>query len=171
VGQASAEEYLQATLTAYGLTNPALREEGRRLLLESAADITLHDDVISTLPQLKSLGLKLGVITDTAHPSSEKLRWLKSAGLNIEWDAFVSSCEVGLRKPRSRIYHIALKQAGVHPSQAAFVGHSALELRGAAAVGLTTIAYNWDDGTQADFYLTDFSALLRLVKPQASAGQ
>lgn len=171
VGQASAEEYLQATLTAYGLTAPALREEGRRLLLEGVADITLYNGVAATLPQLKSLGLKLGVITDTAHPTGEKLRWLVSVGLGVEWDVFVSSCEVGVRKPDPRIYRVALKRAGVHADEAAFVGHSVTELDGAAAVGLTTIAYNWDEGAQADFYLADFRTLLVLVKPQAGVRQ
>jgi HAD superfamily hydrolase (TIGR01509 family) len=170
-GQASAEEYLQATLTAYGLTSPALREEGHRLLLESMADIILYEDVVTTLHQLKLRGLKLGVITDTAHPTGDKLRWLTSAGLDIAWDAFVSSCEVGVRKPEPRIYHIALEQAGARASEAAFVGHSPAELAGAAAIGLTTIAHNWNDGAQADFYLANFRALLALVKSRANVGQ
>jgi HAD superfamily hydrolase (TIGR01509 family) len=170
-GQASAEEYLQATLTAYGLTSPALREEGHRLLLESMANIVLYEDVATTLLQLKLRGLKLGVITDTAHPTRDKLHWLTRAGLDIAWDAFVSSCEVGVRKPDPRIYHVALEQAGVHASEAAFVGHSRAELAGAAAIGLTTIAYNWNDGAQADFYLANFRALLALVESRANVGQ
>jgi len=163
IGQASVEEYLEATLTAYGLTDSALREKGRRLLMENAADIVLFDGVTATLTQLRSLGLKLGVITDTAHPTADKLRWLAKAGLSIKWDAFVSSCEIGIRKPDPRVYDLALEQAKVQASQAAFVGHSAAELRGAAAAGLTTIAYDWDEGAQADFYLSHFCGLVTLV--------
>lgn len=38
--------------------------------------------------------VKIGVVTNSAHPTTDKLEWLKKAGLDIEWDAFVNSCEV-----------------------------------------------------------------------------
>jgi putative hydrolase of the HAD superfamily len=170
-GRASPQEYVQATLTAYGLTRPALRREGARLLSEGAADIALFEGVAATLPRLKGLGFKLGVITDTAHSTADKLAWLARAGLSLEWDAFVASCEVGVCKPHPRIYRMALEQAGVRAGEAAFVGHSAAELEGATAAGLTTIAFNWDDGAAADFYLPDFQTLLMLPAPGSGSGK
>jgi len=78
------------------------------------------------------------------------------------WDAFVSSCEVGMRKPDPRIYRLALDGLGVEPKEAAFVGHKASELRGAKAVGMTTIAFNYEENAEADFHIERFNDLLTL---------
>jgi FMN phosphatase YigB (HAD superfamily) len=47
-------------------------------------------------------------------------------------------------------------------AQAVFVGHKASELDGARAVGLKTIAFNFEKSAQADFYIEEFSDLLEL---------
>jgi putative hydrolase of the HAD superfamily len=76
------------------------------------------------------------------------------------WDSLVSSKEIGVCKPHPKIYEAALKQLGVHPSQAVFVGHKASELNGAKAVGMQTIAFNYDKSVKADFLIGNFSDLL-----------
>ena len=44
----------------------------------------------------------------------------------------------------------------------AFVGHKASELEGARAVGMKTIAFNYENSAKADFYIRRFSDLLKL---------
>ena len=44
--------------------------------------------------------------------------------------------------------------------QAVFVGHKAVELAGAHRVGMKTIAFNYDETAQADFYIQNFTDLL-----------
>ena len=44
--------------------------------------------------------------------------------------------------------------------EAVFVGHNPSEIQGAINVGLTTIAFNYEDGVKADIYVEHFSDLL-----------
>jgi HAD superfamily hydrolase (TIGR01509 family) len=144
------------------ITDSALRSAGCQALTADDAAITLFEGVAETLPALKARGFRLGVITDTAAPTPEKLRWLREQGLDIAWDAFASSRDIGIRKPDPRIYEAALKQCAVKPNQAAFVGHSARELAGARAVGLVTVAFNADPDAKADYFISRFADLLEL---------
>jgi FMN phosphatase YigB (HAD superfamily) len=47
----------------------------------------------------------------------------------------------------------------------AFVGHDTEELAGAARVGMSTIAFNYDTNAKADVFITRFEELLRLAGP------
>jgi FMN phosphatase YigB (HAD superfamily) len=104
----------------------------------------------------------LGIITDTAQPTTVKLGWFARESIDHLWDVFVSSCEVGLRKPDPRIYQLALSQLGLEPEEAIFVGHKASELEGARETGMITVAFNYDDDAAADFYIEHFSQLPEL---------
>ncbi len=50
------------------------------------------------------------------------------------------------------------------PQEAAFVGHAAVELAGAKALGMTIIAFNRDDETvTADHVISKFPELLEVM--------
>ena len=52
----------------------------------------------------------------------------------------------------------------VPPQEAASVGHAAVELAGAKALGMTTIAFNRDDETvTADHVISKFPELLEVM--------
>jgi len=78
--------------------------------------------------------------------------------------AVISSREIGYEKPDPRIYHAALKQLGLRPDEAFFVGHSPEELTGADAVGVHTITFNPDDGAVAEHLADTFSEILKIVE-------
>lgn len=167
IGQLTKRQYQDALLQSYGVQGEENLARGRQILEEESAAISFFEGVRETLLALKARGLSLGVITDTLHPTTVKLGWFARAGIAHVWDAFVSSCEVGVRKPDPRIYQLALDQLGIQPHQAAFVGHKASELQGARAVGLTAVAFNYDADAEADFYLEHFTGLLDLpILPQ-----
>lgn len=169
IGLASEREVFLAYLDAYGVTDPLLREEGCQAQTADHADIRLSEGVMPTLWALRARGLRLGVITDTVAATPEKLAWLRASGLDLDWDAFANSREVGARKPDARIYLAALEQAGVRAEEAVFVGHSARELAGARAVGMATVAFQPDPGadTEADVTIAHFADLLALPVLQA----
>jgi putative hydrolase of the HAD superfamily len=52
---------------------------------------------------------------------------------------FVSSCFVGLRKPESGIYRLALETTQVNPEECCFIDDRALNLECAAKMGMRTI--------------------------------
>ena len=70
--------------------------------------------------------------------------------------------DIGTRKPDPKIYEAVLRQLGIAPEQALFVGHKASELAGACEIGMPTVAFNYDPDASADYYIEKFSDLLRL---------
>lgn len=164
---ASREDRYAAFLAALGVTQPRLQAEGVQVLVREAAEITLFPGVAATLRTLKARGFKLGVITNTVTPGREKQRWLARCGIDVEFDGFVASCDVGVAKPHPRIYLAALAECGVTPGEAVFVGHAADELDGAHAVGLRTVACAGEPGAWADDRIAQFAGLLTLPYLQA----
>ena len=60
------------------------------------------------------------------------------------------------RNPTPEIYAAALQQLGLSACQAAFVGHDVDELEGAHAVGMKTIAFNYDERCRGGFLHQSF---------------
>ena len=112
--------------------------------------------------ELRRRGFRLGVITNTSVTTAEKLAWLRTQHVDVAWDAFANSSEVGIRKPYPEIYRRALEQAGVSAAEAIFVGHAADELAGAQALGMRTVACHADADAVADVTIATFASLLTL---------
>ena len=160
--QMTREQYCEAILRLYGVTRPEHFVRGKQILDEDTNNVEIFDGVRETLLALKESDYLLGIITDTTLPVHVKLGWFDHGGFGHVWDSIVSSKELGIRKPAPQIYHAALKQLGLRADQAVFVGHKASELEGAKAVGMKTIAFNYDEGAQADFYIDQFADLLKV---------
>jgi len=158
----SQDTYREGLLKLYGVRGQEQIERGKQVLAEESNALQFFDGVQDTLVALREQGFLLGIITDTAQPTSVKLRWFDQAGIAHVWDTIISSRDLGVRKPDPRIYHAALRQLSVRPDEAVFVGHKISELDGARAVGMTTIAFNYDEGAQADFYVEHLTDLLAL---------
>lgn len=156
------EEYYTQLLKLYGVQGHEQLEAGRAVLQQESNAIEIVDGVKDTLLRLKERGFLLGIVTDTVLPISTKLRWFEQAGFGHVWDAVISSCDVGIRKPNPGIYQAALQQLGVTAEEAVFVGHNSSEIQGATNVGLGTIAFNYDDDVQADIYIKLFADLLNV---------
>jgi putative hydrolase of the HAD superfamily len=161
-GQISRGQYREGILRLYGLSDPALIERGKKLMDMDDNNIEFFKGVAATLKKLKEQGYMLGIITDTAMPMHVKLAWFEQGGFGHVWDSIVSSKEVGVQKPDPIIYQAALEQLGLTVDQAAFVGHSPEELDGARAIGMKTIAFNYNESASADYYVEQFKDLLKV---------
>jgi putative hydrolase of the HAD superfamily len=71
------------------------------------------------------------------------------------FDHIVESSKVGCRKPEPRFYEIACELVGVEPSECVFLDDLGINLKPAAAMGMTTIKV-----TAADQAITDLEAAL-----------
>jgi putative hydrolase of the HAD superfamily len=161
-GQITQDEYREALLKLYGVTQPDQIERGKQILEAEDNEVVFFDGVRQTLLALKQKGYLLGIITDTANPIYVKLNWFEKGGFGDVWDTIISSHEIGVCKPHPKIYLAALSHLGLRAGQAVFVGHKASELDGARAVGLKTIALNYEPSAKADFYIDAFSDLLKV---------
>ena len=156
------EQYREAVVGIYGLTQPDLVERGKQALIADDGNVSFFDGVAETLHELKKQGYLLGIVTDTANTISAKLNWFERGGFGHVWDSIISSMDIGTRKPDPKIYQAVLDQLGLSPDQAIFVGHKESELAGARAIGMPTVAFNYDEDAQADHFIETFSDLLKV---------
>jgi HAD superfamily hydrolase (TIGR01509 family) len=161
-GQITHDEYREAVVGIYGLTQPNLIERGKRALIEDDGNVAFFEGIPETLQALKRQGYLLAIVTDTANSISAKMRWFERGGFGHVWDSIISSMDIGTRKPDPKIYQAVLQQLGLPPEQAIFVGHKASELSGAREVGMQTVAFNYDVDASADYYIESFSDLLNV---------
>jgi HAD superfamily hydrolase (TIGR01509 family) len=114
--------------------------------------------------RMKSEGLRLVI----ASSSGEELpALLAQAGLQDLLDTAVSSDEVKESKPDGDIIEVALRKAGVPPTQAVMVGDTPYDIAAAKAAGVKCIALRcggyWDDAalSEAAAIFDDPATLLR----------
>ncbi|MCJ7676155.1 MAG: HAD family hydrolase, partial [Anaerolineales bacterium] len=162
-GELGQEQFRRALLGLYGVIESGAVEQGMRALEQDDQSVCIIEGVAETIASLKARGYLLGIITDTGVPVHAKLAWFAGAGFGHVWDCFISSRELGIQKPDPRIYRAALRQLGLSADQAAFVGHAQSELDGARAVGMHTVAFNYEPGAVADDHLPTFPHLLDLA--------
>jgi len=98
------------------------------------ASVLQADVTIKWLLKLKSNVAGLGLVTDGDTEAVEGV--LSHTGLNGLFDAVTTSEAVGSYKPDARIYRAALKALKAKPSESLFVSDSALDLQGAADLGI-----------------------------------
>jgi putative hydrolase of the HAD superfamily len=112
------------------------------------------------LDALRARGVKTGVVANSWPEPARLLRADAEAyGLAKLLDVQIWSEEVGVRKPQPEIFLRALEELGVDPIDAMFVGDRLdTDVRGAAAVGLTTVQALWFAADPAQGIEPDFMA-------------
>lgn len=88
--------------------------------LERDKAVTLHPGAIETITYIRTLGIKLALITNGASSAQrQKINRFKLAGL---FEHIFIEEEFGVGKPDSSIYLHAVKQLGVTPEEAWMIG-------------------------------------------------
>jgi putative hydrolase of the HAD superfamily len=99
---------------------------------EHAHNFDLFDDALPVLAELRRLGLKLGLVSNTGRDVDKFL-----AHHRIEVDVALSSRVHGKVKPHPTIFLAVLERLEVEPEEAAMVGDSLEDdLEGARALGM-----------------------------------
>jgi putative hydrolase of the HAD superfamily len=103
----------------------------------------LGEEVASTLEDLRALGARIGLISNTGRAPGEVLRRLLSNyGVMEYFDATTFSNEVGYRKPDPRIFKQAVSELGVEPSQVIHVGDNPdSDFQGAKQAGMKAVLF------------------------------
>ena len=125
---------------------PSLRQDLIDAFGRAGEDAQLHltPSVDACLRQLKSAGLRLGIICDVGMTPSTTLRdHLERFGVLDLFDHWSFSDEVGVYKPHPAIFgHALAGLGGVEPGRAAHVGDiKRTDVAGAKAVGMTAVRY------------------------------
>ena len=99
---------------------------------EEHANFDLYEDALPVLEELRTLGLKLALVSNGARNLEEFV-----AHHRLDVDAAVGSREHGWTKPHETIFRAALERLDVEPEDAAMVGDSVEDdVEGARALGM-----------------------------------
>ncbi len=121
-----------------------------------------NPDAIEAIERLAGAPLHQGVISDVDDDEGERL--LSLFGVRDSMDSYTSSEEVGRTKPDPAMFETALEKAGVDPERAVMVGDRyEHDVAGAAAVGMTPVAYGAENGPAVEIRLDDLRDLPGLL--------
>jgi putative hydrolase of the HAD superfamily len=140
-----------------------IRREHRRW----PAQRRIPAEVMDMLHDLRSLGVRVALLSNTIDPPENCRLDLKEAGLDGLLDASLFSTEVGMRKPNPGVYREMLRRLGnPDPATVLFVGDRILEdVTAPAAAGMPSALATWfrDDGPGAVRRLRRPADVVRLV--------
>jgi len=118
------ERILQAGINAYLKTKPSFLKP--------------YPYVLETLEYLKSLGLKLGIITDA--PREKALQRLEGMNINHYFDLIITLDDTGEKKPSEKPFKLAMKKLNLYPEDILFVGDSFVrDIKPAEKLGMKTL--------------------------------
>ena len=132
------------------------RVPGAAVLGLLAGDVRL--EMVALLDQVKAAGYLTACLTNNVTGShADDDRSHEVAAIMARFDAVVESSKVGCRKPEPRFYEIACELLDVQPHECVFLDDLGINLKPAAAMGMTTIKV-----TSAAQAIADLTAALAL---------
>jgi len=132
-GKISLDEYLERTV--FYRNHPFTRDAFRDYMFSLSQP---KPEVLGFARELADSGKYfMGTINNESRELN--LFRIEKYGLRGIFRLFVSSCFVGLRKPESGIYRLALETTQVNPEECCFIDDRALNLECAAKMGMRTI--------------------------------
>jgi HAD superfamily hydrolase (TIGR01549 family) len=123
---------------------------------ERSENFSLYEDALPVLEELRSHGLKIGLVSNGARDLAEFVEHHR-----LDVDAAVGSRSHGKVKPDPTIFQAALSQLDVEAAEAAMVGDSPEDdIEGARALGMRAILVDREDRYhEVEDRLTDLYAL------------
>ena len=100
----------------------------------------IRPEMVAMLDRVKAAGYKTACLTNNVlgdRPADE--RSLAIGAIMARFDEVLESSKVGVRKPEPRFYEIACELLDVRPHECIFLDDLGVNLKPAAAMGMTTI--------------------------------
>ncbi|OOZ37662.1 HAD family hydrolase [Solemya velesiana gill symbiont] len=147
----------------------SLVEPAFEVFIEARHRITLFDDVLPTLENLRKRGYLLGALTN-GNASIQRL------GIDHLFDFSVTAEEAGAAKPDPRMFELACQRSGVSTREMVHVGDEpTTDIEGAQSAGITAIWMNrggieWQMDSPPDAEVRNMSELLDLAGAQHPPG-
>jgi putative hydrolase of the HAD superfamily len=132
-GEISLDEYLDQTV--FYKDRPFAREEFRDYMFSLSKPMP---EVLAFARSLMS-SEKYFMATINNESRELNLQRIEQFGLREIFRIFISSCFVGLRKPESGIYQLAIEVTQVNPQECCFIDDRAANLARPAKLGMCTI--------------------------------
>jgi HAD superfamily hydrolase (TIGR01549 family) len=138
------ENHARRHLSALGAGESQAAALAARITEEMLARYSPEDcvpaDVLPTLAELRSRGIRIGVVSNRSKPFGEDVERL---GLSPHVELVLAAGEVDLWKPDPRILLHAVEQMDLRPEQAAYVGDNYYaDVVSAAEAGLLPVLFD-----------------------------
>lgn len=133
-GELSMSEFYAAfdsEMAAHGLT-----VSGAEIMERLSSRTAVRPQAVTAIRRLRASGRKVAALTNNWVNADQSS---KMDVLRVEFDVFIESTRVGLRKPDPRIYQLACRELSVEPAQAAFLDDIGANLKAARELGMATI--------------------------------
>jgi epoxide hydrolase-like predicted phosphatase len=137
VGAVSNDDYIQYITNQLGLPDT---EAAGRFVEEFYADDRFNPEVAAAVRALRGR-YKIALLTNTLPGQDDLIRERFGLDVYSEFDVYVNSAYVGLRKPDPAIFHLTLDQLGVAPQQAIFLDDSLRNVDSARELGIHIIQF------------------------------
>ena len=144
VGQISLDEYLDVAI--FCRPRPFTREEFKAFIFALSKPNPGTIEIARSLAE----GCKYWVMTLNNESDELNRHRITAFGLDEIFDAFLSSCWLGLRKPTRKFYDRALSIAQAIPEQSVFIDDREQNITPAQALGMQTILYQSPEQLLAD---------------------
>lgn len=121
---------------------------------------SIRPDMVDLLDRVIAEGYRTACLTNNVVPHNESPsgeRDKQILDILKRFDEVVQSSKVGVRKPEPRFYEIACEMLNVTPNECVFLDDLGINLKPAAAMGMTTIKV-----TSAAQAIADLSKILEL---------
>lgn len=144
----SALEYTQAALLtaiadAFDLRPRLRQDESEWVFWRASLEVGLIDGVGELLRGLESLGMPMGVVSNSSFAARTLERELEAQGIRRYFRFVISSADYGLRKPDPLIFEVALRRLRLEARRAWFAGDNVgYDIIGASQAGLFPVAFN-----------------------------
>lgn len=104
----------------------------------------VRPEMVVMLDRVKDAGLRVACLTNNivggdGRDVAGDARSAQIAEIMARFDVIVESSKIGVRKPEPRFYEIACELLGVQPEECVFLDDLGINLKPAAAMGMTTI--------------------------------
>jgi HAD superfamily hydrolase (TIGR01549 family) len=124
------EEFRKLRPTLYGFFE--------EMEVKAAQDVIPYPGAVSTLRELRSKSLKLGLVTNNSRSGTDLT--LKRLNLQLLFDAIVTRDDCDDMKPAPTPILKVLAELDVSPESAIFVGDGVLDILAARAAGIRSVA-------------------------------
>jgi putative hydrolase of the HAD superfamily len=112
----------------------------------------VRTEMVTALDRVIRAGYRTACLTNNIVGGEQRM---DVGDVMVMFDHVVESSKVGCRKPETRFYEIACELVGVEPAECVFLDDLGINLKPAAAMGMTTIKV-----LGADQAITDLEAVL-----------
>ena len=107
----------------------------------------IRPEMVTALDRVIRAGYRTACLTNNVVGGEERM---DVGDVMVMFDHIVESSKVGCRKPEPRFYEIACGLVGVEPAECVFLDDLGINLKPAAAMGMTTIKVTGADQAIAD---------------------